>query len=197
MRCPWGPQSNISQFVCIVPVVVFLASWGLNHLYFSAYNKIIAWCCLFSGSFCQFASFLGFFWPFEDRWAWTASLICTAMNCYRMFMNDYSRSKMVGAIIMEQGRQAKFQAKFQVISMIANHLLSPPPSPLALATQNQYFLFICVVLVAFTYSMPSRVEFFYIHNKNKNTYKNNNQSWIDWQCFFERNNIKYPRFFQT
>ena len=42
MSSLWGPQTNISYFVYIVLVVIYLfhASWGLNHLDFSGYNKI-------------------------------------------------------------------------------------------------------------------------------------------------------------
>jgi hypothetical protein len=34
MRGPWGPQTNIFYFVCVVPVVIYLfhASWGLTHV---------------------------------------------------------------------------------------------------------------------------------------------------------------------
>ena len=30
---PWGPQTNILYFVCVVPVIIYLfhASWGLKH----------------------------------------------------------------------------------------------------------------------------------------------------------------------
>jgi hypothetical protein len=42
MRGPWRPQTNIFYFVCVALVVIYLfhASWGLNHLDFSGYNKI-------------------------------------------------------------------------------------------------------------------------------------------------------------
>jgi len=41
-RGPLGPQTNISQFVCVVLVILYLshAIWGLNHLDSSGYNKI-------------------------------------------------------------------------------------------------------------------------------------------------------------
>jgi hypothetical protein len=43
MRGPWGPQIDILDFVRVVLVVIYLfhASWGLNHLDFSGYIKII------------------------------------------------------------------------------------------------------------------------------------------------------------
>jgi uncharacterized membrane protein len=64
--CPWGPQTNILYFICIVLVVIYLfhAIWGLNHLDFSGYYKIKQDIAHVEAHIAT----LGAFWPLKDLW---------------------------------------------------------------------------------------------------------------------------------
>jgi hypothetical protein len=63
MRGPWGPQTNISYFVCVVLVDIYLfhASWGLHQLDFSDYNMVQLDIVHFEAHFDNLAAF----WPFQ------------------------------------------------------------------------------------------------------------------------------------
>jgi hypothetical protein len=60
---PWGPQTDIFYFVCVVLVVIypFHASLGLNHFDFSDYNKIYLDVAHIEAHFAN----LGDFGPFQ------------------------------------------------------------------------------------------------------------------------------------
>jgi hypothetical protein len=61
---PRGTQTNISQFVCVVLVVIYLfqAICDLNHLDFSGDNKIKPDIAYFEARFSNFEVF----WPFKS-----------------------------------------------------------------------------------------------------------------------------------
>jgi hypothetical protein len=65
MRGPWGPQTNISQFLCVALVVIYLfrAICALNHLDFSGYNMTYPDVAHFEAHFANFRDF----WPIEGK----------------------------------------------------------------------------------------------------------------------------------